>query len=192
MFFRLLYNNYICSYQFWNMLEDKKILLRAVEPEDLDVLFAWENNVALWDVGNTRQPYSRFALKQYISQVDTNIYESGQVRFMIVNREDSCVAGTVDLFDFDIHHSRIAFGLFVEDKYKGKGIATSALHLIEHYVFDFLNINQMYCHISILNTASKMMFEKEKYEVNGVLKNWIRTQYGYEDVLVFQRFKKTV
>lgn len=171
------------------MLEDKKILLRAVEPEDLDVLFEWENNVALWDVGNTRQPYSRFALKEYISQIGTNIYESGQLRFMIVNKEDGGVAGTVDLFDFDMHHSRIAFGLFVDDAYKGKGIATSALRLIEGYIFDFLNVNQMYCHISTSNTASKKMFQKEKYEVNGVLKNWIRTLNGFEDVLVFQRFK---
>ena len=170
------------------MLEDDRIVLRAPEPEDLEKLYEWENNPELWDVGNTRQPYSRFALKQYISAYDSNIYETGQLRFMIIHKPDNQLAGTVDLFDLDLHHSRIAFGLFVDDAFKGKGLATLALRLIEQYVFEFLNINQLYCHISVMNTASKCMFEKENYEVNAILKSWIRTKQGYEDVIVFQRF----
>lgn len=172
------------------MLENELILLRAVEPEDLDLLYRWENNVALWDVGNTRQPYSRFALKQYISQVDTNIYESGQLRFMIVEKSGSRTVGTVDLFDLDIHNSRIAFGLYVDADFQGMGFATAALRLVEEYVFDFLNLNQLYCHISAANEASRRMFEKEKYQTNGVLKQWIRTAGGFEDILVFQCFRK--
>jgi hypothetical protein len=34
------------------------------------------------------------------------------------------------------------------------------------------------------------MFEKQKYEVNGVLKSWIKTIEGYEDIIVFQQFRK--
>lgn len=172
------------------MLENDKILLRAVEPEDLERLYSWENNPLLWTVGNTRQPYSRFILKQYILNSDKDIYENKQLRFMIVDQTNRQTVGTVDLFDFDIHHSRIALGLFVDTPFQGKGYAKSALHLIEEYVFSFLKINQLYCHISATNTSSRQMFEKEGYEVNGVLKNWIKTNHGFEDIVVFQRFNK--
>ena len=172
------------------MLENDRLKLRAMEPEDLEKLYEWENDTSLWEVGNTRQPYSKYALKEYILQVDKNIYETGQLRLMIVEKVGNETIGTVDLFDFDVHNSRIAFGLFVDKSYQGKGFATSALRLIENYVFDFLNLNQLYCHISASNVASRKMFEKENYESNGVLKQWIRTANRFEDIIVFQQFKK--
>jgi len=165
------------------LLENEHILLRAIEPEDLDRLYVWENNALLWDVGNTRNPYSRFVLKQYIVDSAKDIYENKQLRLMIVSRTSGETVGTVDLFDFDIHNSRIALGLFVNSPFQGKGFAKACLHLIEEYVFNY--------HIAESNTASRRMFEQEEYETNGVLKNWIKTIDGYENIIVFQLFRDT-
>ena len=173
------------------LLENENIQLRAVEPEDLDRLYAWENNPRLWDVGNTRNPYSRFVLRQYIVESDKDIYENKQLRLMMVSKDSGETVGTVDLFDFDIHHSRIALGLFVDAAFQGKGYAKSALCLVEEYVFDFLKLNQLYCHIAESNTASRQIFEKKGYETNGLLKNWIKTIDGFENIIVFQQFKET-
>jgi diamine N-acetyltransferase len=172
------------------LLENENIRLRAVEPEDLDRLYAWENNTQLWDVGNTRNPYSKYVLKQYIVDSDKDIYESKQLRLMMVSVKTGETVGTVDLFDFDIHNSRIALGLFVDVAYQGKGYARESLHLIEEYVFTYLKINQLYCHISENNTASMRMFEQEKYEKTGLLKDWIKTATGFENIVVFQQFKE--
>ena len=172
------------------MIENEIIRLRAVEPEDLDKLYTWENNPLLWTVGNTRNPYSRFVLKQYILNSDKDIYETHQLRLMMVSRETGETVGTVDLFDFDIHNSRIALGLYVDAAFQGNGYAKAALRLVEDYVFNFLQLNQLYCHISESNTASRQMFEKENYETNGVLKNWIKTANGFENIIVFQRFRQ--
>jgi diamine N-acetyltransferase len=172
-------------------LQNNILKLRAVEPEDLERLYAWENNADLWDVGNTRNPYSKFALKQYISQTEIDIYESKQLRLMMECQLSGKTVGTVDLFDFDIHNSRIALGLFVDSAFQGKGFAKESLLLIEEYVFDYLKVNQLYVHISKKNYASKQMFEKLNYEKNGVLKNWIKTVDGFEDIILFQRFRDT-
>ena len=43
-------------------MNQKRIRLRALEPEDLDELYQIENDRRLWDVGLTNVPYSRFAL----------------------------------------------------------------------------------------------------------------------------------
>lgn len=173
------------------MFENDKIRLRALEPEDLDRLYLWENNPLLWDVGNTRNPYSRFILKQYIIQSDKDIYDNKQLRLMMVSTETGETVGTVDLFDLDIHHGRVALGLFVDPTFQGKGYARASLHVVEDYVFNFLKINQLYCHISETNTASRLLFEKEGYETNGILKNWIRTVDGYENIILFQLFRDT-
>ena len=98
--------------------------------------------------------------------------------------------GTVDLFDFDIHNSRIALGLFVDAAYQGKGYAKQSLHLVEEYVFGYLKINQLYCHIAENNIPSIRLFEQEQYYKNGLLKDWIKTVNGFENIVLFQQFKE--
>ena len=39
-----------------------KIKLRAIEPEDLEVLYKIENDVRLWNIGVTNVPYSKYTL----------------------------------------------------------------------------------------------------------------------------------
>jgi len=171
------------------LLENKNIRLRAVEPEDLDRLYAWENNTLIWDVGNTRNPYSRFTLKQYILNSGQDIYENKQLRLMMVSKKTGETVGTVDLFDFDIHNSRIALGLFVDSAHQGFGYAKESLWLVEEYVFNYLKINQLYVHISETNTASTHLFLQLNYEKNCLLKNWIKVQEGYENIILFQKFR---
>lgn len=169
------------------LLENEYIRLRAVEPEDIDRLYAWENNPQLWSAGNTRNPYSKFLIKQYIVQSEKNIYESKQLRLMITTKVDTQTVGTVDLFDFDSHNSRVALGLFVDSAWRGKGYATISLSLVEEYVFNYLQINQLYVHISVTNTASRQMFEQANFQKTALLKDWIKTSEGFEDIIVFQQ-----
>ena len=49
--------SYFCS---------ERVRLRAMEPEDLEVMYAMENDSQTWDVTNFTVPYSRFVLRQYI------------------------------------------------------------------------------------------------------------------------------
>jgi diamine N-acetyltransferase len=173
-----------------DLFENDNIRLRAIEPEDLELLYRWENDTALWVAGNARKPYSHFALKQYIADFQKDIYETKQLRLMLDNKLSGETMGTVDLFDFDFHNSRVTLGLFVENKFQGKGYATQALHLIENYVFNFLKINQLHAFIAVNNVASIAMFRKEKYHDSALLKSWLRQGNEFVDVVVCQKIKE--
>ena len=41
-------------------LSGTNIYLRAIEPEDLDILYQWENDSSLWVHGCTLAPFSKF------------------------------------------------------------------------------------------------------------------------------------
>lgn len=43
------------------------IHLRAIEPEDLDVLYTIENDTKVWNVSTTNVPYSRYVLYDYVA-----------------------------------------------------------------------------------------------------------------------------
>ena len=58
------------------------IRLRAPEPEDLEVMFRFENATDVWEMSNTTGPYSRFQLKQYIEQTQNDLFADRQLRLM--------------------------------------------------------------------------------------------------------------
>ena len=171
------------------MLENEKIKLRAVEPEDLDILYRWENNPNYWHAGELRTPYSKFALKQYILSSGKDIYENKQLRFMIESKTANKTVGTIDLFDFDVFNSRIGVGLLIDELHRGKGLAEESLMLIEEFVFYYLKINQLYAHIAETNAASGKLFEKRGFSKNCILKDWISTENGFANVALFQKFR---
>ena len=72
------------------------ISLRALEPEDLDLLYRIENDDALWGVGITNVPYSRFLLHEFLSSCTGDIYTDKQVRLVIENEAHQTV-GLADL-----------------------------------------------------------------------------------------------
>ena len=162
-------------------LENEIVKLRAPEPEDLDELYKWENDTELWYLGYTQVPYSRYDLKQYILS-PKNLYESKQVRFMIVYKAEKKPVGTIDLYDFDPHNRRAAVGIIVDKNYQRKGFAAEALSLLCEYAFSFLNLHQLYAYIPTKNEPSKRLFEGCGFENKGLLSDWVQTVDGYEDV----------
>ena len=84
--------------------------LRAIEPEDLDLLYRIENDVNLWNVGITNVPYSRYALHDYIANASGDIYTDHQVRMIIENAKHE-VVGIVDIVNFDPGNRRAEIGL---------------------------------------------------------------------------------
>ena len=174
------------------MLENEKIKLRAVEPEDLEVLYRWENNPNYWHAGELRVPYSKFTLKQYVLSAGKDIFENKQLRLMIESKMLNKMVGTIDLFDFDIFNGRVALGLLIDEPYRGKGFAEESVLLVEEYVFNYLKVNQLYAYISETNIASGTLFEKLEYEKNCILKSWIATENGFADVALFQKFRNSI
>ena len=59
-----------------NILENKDIKLRALEPGDIEILYKWENNEETWEVSNTKAPFSRYILKMYLENAYKDIYEN--------------------------------------------------------------------------------------------------------------------
>ena len=151
-----------------NYLTGKQIELRAVEPEDLDALYRWENDSSLWIYGSTVSPFSRYLLKQYIENYTADITRDKQLRLIIMRKENRQIIGAIDCFDYDITNRET----FVE------------------YAFRFLHLHQLYVHIPVCNTASIALFRTCGFHESTRLKDWIRLPQGYADALIFQKFNR--
>lgn len=172
------------------LLENETVRLRALEPEDLELLYRWENNPELWKLGSTLSPYSRFILKEYIRESHRDIYETKQLRFMIGLCQTREAIGTIDLYDFEPHHRRAGIGIMLDPLYQGKGFAAQAMSVLMDYAFCFLKLHQLYVHIPIDNEPSKALFERCGFVASGIMKEWVITEKGFTDVMIMQKIKK--
>ena len=77
-------------------LKGEKVYLRALEPDDLDFIFKIENDESLWELSHTQTPYSRFLIKEYLTNSHKDIYETKQFRFVISDYADNAL-GLIDL-----------------------------------------------------------------------------------------------
>lgn len=170
------------------MLSSARISLRPPEPADVDTLYRWENNPDVWCVGNTVAPYSKKQLWEYIDTYEADIFKSRQLRFMIELNESHEPIGTVDLFDFDPLNSRCGIGILVIPHFRGHGIASETIEMIEEYCHRHLSIHQLYCTIAASNKPSRDLFQKSGFSISGRLKSWLRQADSYEDAYIYQKF----
>jgi diamine N-acetyltransferase len=165
----------------------KDVKLRALEPEDLELLYSWENNESYWTISNTFSPFSKFTLKRYIENSHKSIYETGQLRFMIDHVGDEITIGTIDVFDFDAFHKRAGIGILIaNESYRRKGYASMSLTCLISYCFGTLQLHQLYCNIMANNSESLNLFKKLGFVQIGIKKDWIQTTNGYMDEYLFQ------
>ena len=120
-----------------DLFSSEQVRLRALEPEDLDFLYLWENDAELRESGNTLVPIGRNRLKEYIEKSSEGLMELGMMRLVICLSDDDKRIGAIDLYEYDAFHRRVAVGLFVIPEYRRLGIAVESLRKISHYVLDY-------------------------------------------------------
>lgn len=162
-----------------------EIRLRAMEPEDLDLLYDIENDTKLWDVGVTNVPYSRFVLHDYIARSSSDIYTDRQVRLMVENAERE-VVGMVDMVNFDPRHMRAEIGIVIACAHRRRGYASAALEKVAEYARSVLHLHQLYIVADNGNKASVGLFGKMGYRITAELKDWLYDGKEYHSAVLMQ------
>ncbi len=177
-------------------IEGTIIRLRAVEPNDADLLYAWENDCALWAVSGTTEPFSREQMARFVERQlgGGDLLHTGQLRLMIDTKptlpssEKPRTVGTIDLFDYDPVARRAGIGILVygaDDR--GRGYASDAVETLCRYAREVLDLHQLWCGVGARNEASLRLFRRTGFVACGTRRDWHRSPEGYEDEVMLQR-----
>lgn len=169
------------------LLRGQNIHLRALEPSDVEPMYRWENDPAVWGVSGTVAPFSREILRAFIEQQQYDIWRTHQLRLVIARNDDATAVGAVDLFDFDPLNRRAGVGVLVADGERGRGYASEALALLVEYARDVLMLSQLYCDIDTDNVTCRALFSGCEFEECGVRRRWRLASDGWRDVVMMQR-----
>lgn len=168
------------------MLKSNKLKLRAVEPEDLDLMYLIENDTELWPFGQASVPFSHYALKQYIAESCNDFFHDRQLR-LVLETPDGNSVGFVDLQNYSPLHHRAEVGIVVVPEKQRQGLAAEALRLLAQYVSVHLGIHQLFALIPASNKASMRLFKKCGYKETATLQDWLNSPKGWQSVKVFQQ-----
>jgi diamine N-acetyltransferase len=170
-----------------NTLKGKNVYLRALEPNDLEFVYAMENDQSIWEVSNTQTPYSRFLIKRYLENAHQDIYEAKQLRLAICQDQDFPAIGLIDLFEFDPKNRRAGMGIVIQsDQKRNQQIGSESLELLIQFSFYDLNLHQVYANIGTENSASVALFTKFGFQKIGIKKDWVLVNGVYQDEAIYQ------
>lgn len=176
-------------------MNNETIELRALEPDDIERLYRWENDMEIWKYTNTLVPFSKFDLEQFVLSSDKDPYKQKQVRFIIdlTPKEGKTISiGTADLFEFEPRHRRAGVGIMIAKEARRNHFATIALEQLIKYAFDVLNLHQLFCNIAVNNENSIALFKKLGFEQSCVKKDWLFEDNKWTDEIMMQLLNKSV
>jgi diamine N-acetyltransferase len=162
------------------------VTLRAIEPEDLDMLYTVENDVSSWNTGTTNVPYSRYMLHDYIANASNDIYVDRQVRFIV--QWETTPIGIADVVNFEPQHLRAEIGIVIQTKYRDHGFARQALQQLISYAKNVVHLHQLYAMIAVDNSRSLSLFSSLGFISGGTLKDWLFDGSHYHDTIMMQLF----
>ena len=183
------------------------IRLRAVEPADIDPMYYWENDSAVWRVSGTTAPFSRHALERFVEEQRFDIFQTRQQRLIIETHDripdgrehrgdgsasnESRAVGAFDLFEFDPLNRRAGIGILIHPAdARKKGYATDAIETGCRYAREVLGLHQLWCNVGATNTASLALFRNAGFVEVGTKRDWLWTSDGYTDEILFQKILK--
>lgn len=159
--------------------------LRAMEPEDLDLLYKIENDVKLWNVSATNVPYSRYVLHDYVAHSSGDIYTDKQVRLMVENECGNTI-GMVDIVNFTPQHQRAELGIVIQEQFRGKGYGKAVVSEILKYAYRVLHLHQIYVVVSADRIKVRTLFARLGFTEGRRLADWLRDGKDYRDAVVMQ------
>lgn len=169
------------------LIADNRIILRAPEPDDVDALFLWENDLGMAESSVSGAPVSRLQVWNYVQGYDADPMTAGELRLIIADRTTGCRLGHIDLVEIDRRHARAGVAIYIAPEHRGTGTGTDAINLMTKYALTELDLHQLWAHVAADNAPSLAIFQKCGYTPAGRLRSWIKRRGRWIDAIMLQR-----
>ncbi len=158
-------------------------ILRAIEEKDSEMLRSMVNdpNIEKFICGFSL-PVSPKQQNDWIQSLN----KSNKDIKLIVESNNGNAIGMCSLnqIDWKNRYAGIGIKLISSDAIRGKGIGTKVLKALIEYSFNELQLNRLEARIIEYNDASKKIFEKCGFKIEGVERNKIYKHGKYHNVIM--------
>jgi RimJ/RimL family protein N-acetyltransferase len=158
----------------------KRVKLRAIEEQDLELLHRWANDPEIWhQLGGWHFPSSMEYEKKWFASLQNDPLNQ---RFAIEVAEIGLI-GTANLVEIDWKNNHAFHGMMLGDKEtRGKGYGTDTIMAIMRYAFEELHMERLDTSMIEYNTVSLSVYcQKCGWKEEGRQRNWYFRKNRYWD-----------
>lgn len=161
-------------------IKGKIVTLRAMEKEDCEMVREMFNDPELESlVVGWAFPVSKYAQEKWF---EAHYNDNTSFRFVIETEEEGAI-GIATLTDIDWKNRRATHGIKLANrKFRTKGLGTDTVMAIMRYAFDELQLNRLDGSWFDSNVASKGMYTKCGWIVEGRKRQYIFKNGEYRDL----------
>ena len=159
--------------------------ISPVQIRNLMINYVIENDITLWELSQTKTPFSKEIVKNYLETSQGDIKERKQLRLVITSLSNESL-GFIDLFDFDAQNNRAGVSIVITAAHRNKGFGKDALKVLMEHSFKTLALHQLYSNILEENTASLRLFESVGFQNVGQKKEWRFFNGSYKNEYLLQ------
>jgi RimJ/RimL family protein N-acetyltransferase len=166
------------------IIKGKKVLLRAIEIEDLGFLHKWSNDPEInYMLGGWHFPSSKQDQEKWFNSLSLN---STNQRFAI-ETEDLGLIGMANIVDLNWKDRNAFHGMLLGDKdMRGKGYGVDTIMAINRYAFEELGLMRLNGSMISYNDSSIGVYTKKcGWQIEGMKKNhYFRKNQWWDEVVV--------
>ena len=167
------------------MLTGEKVVLRAIERDDLTRLHAFNNDVDVELAGGGDPPMPQ-ALARLQAEFDAEVASGGRdgAKFAIATRDDGTLIGGCGLFDFDEMARTCQLGIGIGDKaYWGRGYGRDAVCVLLDYAFRLRNVRKVWLRVWGNNERAIRAYRACGFVEEGRLRAHVWSNGAYHDLV---------
>ncbi len=148
-------------------IETERLILREYKMEDIDDVVEGLNNinVSKW-LADVPFPYTREDAKEFITYALNNKINS--YNFAIVLKSENKVIGATQISNINFTHGTAGGGIWLNEKYQGKGYGTEAFGARINFAFNELGLRRLENGYFKGNEKSHKMQLKFGYKDEGI------------------------
>lgn len=159
----------------------KKVLLRAMEPEDMELYREMANDPETERLlGGWSFPIAKQEQRAWYERAVT---DKKNLRFTVVIKETGEAIGMLNLVDIDWKNGSAFHGIRLKEN-KGKGYGTDAVMALMRYAFEELRLVRLDTSIIEFNIPSQGLYKKCGWTIEGTKKKAIYREGRHHDSLI--------
>ncbi|MEM7375426.1 MAG: GNAT family N-acetyltransferase [Bacteroidota bacterium] len=167
-----------------NYWKGDKVRLRALEPEDWEVFYTWnQESYTQRNLDRIWFPGSKEMVRDWARKKTLQKGEKDEFFFVIEENRTGEIAGSINSHDCDKDNGTFGYGLGIIASHRQKGYASEAILLVLRYFFQELRYNKVTVGIYAHNEPSQKLHERLGFQEEGRLRSMIYQHGQYWDLV---------
>jgi RimJ/RimL family protein N-acetyltransferase len=169
-----------------NEWQGKLIRLRAIEPSDWQIHYAWNKDTQMTrNVDFVWFPTSQASVKQWAEQAAVKEHPEPDKIALIIETLDGQHVGMISTNDCNPRSGTFTYGIAIRRQHHRHGYASDAMQILLRHFFLERRYQKVNAHVLSFNTASIALHEKFGMQHEARLRRTIYTKGQYYDELIF-------